>query len=531
MPTPKARLVRRRHRHQSVLYRLTLVVLIAGGLGLVGVGLNQAQRTHEIFEAWRQYRDVADARIAQMLALHRAFGYGGLIHNFKNYVMRKSPRYAERAEANFADLTHAAEELQSLGLGAEDRTALNAIVATAREYYDNIAVARRQFAAGQEPTEVDRWVKVDDTAAFAALRMLESHLGQSQRSFADALDSYEQDSRRQLIGVGLALIGFVGFLGYTATMFRSFYTQTAEQAAELIEEMERKAFVEQALRESEAQLGRYAEELEARVAGRTAELAEALTVAEKATAAKSAFLSVVSHELRTPLTSIQGSLKLLGPVLASCGGIDGAIQEKVGRLLDVALRNSEQLVLLVNDLLDLEKIQAGRMDFKMEPVDVAELVTRAVEDNQGYAQRLGVTIETAPIEKKEGCAVDGDELRLRQVLNNFLSNAAKYTPKGGTVTVSCAPTALGGPDTARTGVRISVADQGPGVPEEFRARIFQPFAQADTELTRKVGGTGLGLAVSKAIAERHDGRISFDSVAGEGATFHLELPLGTVKSA
>ncbi|MBI2262960.1 MAG: response regulator [Caulobacterales bacterium] len=225
---------------------------------------------------------------------------------------------------------------------------------------------------------------------------------------------------------------------------------------------------------------------------------------------KEEFVSTVSHELRTPLTSIAGSLGLLA------GGAAGPLPEKAARLVGIAHANSQRLVRLINDILDIEKIESGKLTLDLSIVDLGEIAGRSVEAMRGLADDLGVEITLTPAEP---APVRADPDRLMQVVTNLLSNACKFSPTGGTVTVSV--------DSRARIARLSVRDQGPGIPEAFRSRIFSKFAQADGSGTRAKGGTGLGLAIAREITERHGGRLWFESPPGEGATFHLELPLSS----
>ncbi len=223
---------------------------------------------------------------------------------------------------------------------------------------------------------------------------------------------------------------------------------------------------------------------------------------------KREFISVVSHELRTPLTSISGALGLIS------SGVTGPLQKPTQDMMNVAYRNCDRLIRLINDILDLEKVESGRMDFHLEPLPLTPLVEQALEANRAYSQPLQVSLKlSSPL---PGAHVRADADRMMQVLTNLLSNAAKYSPPGAGVTV----------DILRRegGIRVSVSDQGPGIPEEFRERIFQKFAQADSSDTRQKGGTGLGLSIVKAIIEKFGGRVGFDSGADEGSTFWFELP-------
>jgi PAS domain S-box-containing protein len=226
---------------------------------------------------------------------------------------------------------------------------------------------------------------------------------------------------------------------------------------------------------------------------------------------KSEFISIIGHELRSPLTSIRGSLGLL------MGGAAGALPERAQRMVEIAQHNAERLVRLINDMLDMEKIESGKMRFDMRPLDVSGLVEQSIEANRGYGEQYSVTFSADPIENN--LKVYGDFDRLMQVMNNLLSNAAKFSPAEGQVRVRVA--------RRSTQVRISVSDLGPGIPESFRPRVFERFSQADTSDARQKGGTGLGLSICRAIVERHDGLIDFETVPGKGTTFWFELPVWT----
>ena len=223
---------------------------------------------------------------------------------------------------------------------------------------------------------------------------------------------------------------------------------------------------------------------------------------------KSEFVSTVSHELRTPLTSIRGSLGLIS------GGIAGVLPDKARGLVDIAKNNCERLIRLINDILDSEKIESGKMQFELRPVDLLPLLEQALADNQGFAAQHNVTLVLQAPRQPLRVNVDSD--RLLQVMANLLSNAIKFSPEGGKVRV------LLGWHAGR--VRVEVGDDGPGIPDEFRKRIFQKFSQADSSDTRQKGGTGLGLNIVKAMLERMEGSIAFDSRVNVGTTFYFELP-------
>ncbi|GGC97011.1 hypothetical protein GCM10011382_29400 [Vreelandella lutescens] len=225
-------------------------------------------------------------------------------------------------------------------------------------------------------------------------------------------------------------------------------------------------------------------------------------------ALKNEFVSTVSHELRTPLTAVTGGLKLV------LGGATGELSGQTRQMLSMALKNSDRLVLLINDLLDIEKLLAGQLNFICRPRELGLLLNAALQENQPYAEQYGVKLRLTPLSAERFINVDA--LRFQQVMANLLSNAAKFSSLNSEVVIFC--------DECDKSVRINVKDMGCGIPEEFRARIFQKFSQADASDRRVKGGTGLGLSISKAISEQMGGTIGFNSVEGEGSTFYVVFP-------
>lgn len=238
-------------------------------------------------------------------------------------------------------------------------------------------------------------------------------------------------------------------------------------------------------------------------------IAEDITERKRIDQMKSEFISTVSHELRTPLTSISGALGLM------VGGSFGVLPEKANKLLITAHRNSKRLALLINDLLDFEKITAGKLQFDMQVQELTPLLEQALESMQEFSSERRVTATLTTNARDTLIKVDSQ--RLMQVLVNLLSNAIKFSPENGRVSVEV--------ETFNDKVVVSVVDHGPGIPEAFRTRIFQRFAQADSSDTRAKEGTGLGLAITRELVERMGGHVDFESVEGEGARFFFELPL------
>jgi PAS domain S-box-containing protein len=224
---------------------------------------------------------------------------------------------------------------------------------------------------------------------------------------------------------------------------------------------------------------------------------------------RSEFTSTLSHELRTPLTSILGSLQLMR------SGVLGDLDKEQDELVEIAEKNSKRLLDLINEVLDIEKIESGRMSLTPEPVALDELLAEALRLNQGFADRFSVKLVLAGDVPR--VMVRADRKRLMQVVTNLLSNAAKFSPPNGSVDVMV---------SRREGnVRVAVGDRGPGIPEAFRGRIFARFAQAHSADSRIKGGSGLGLAISKRLVEMMQGSIGFEDRAGGGTTFFFELPV------
>jgi signal transduction histidine kinase len=188
-------------------------------------------------------------------------------------------------------------------------------------------------------------------------------------------------------------------------------------------------------------------------------------------------------------------------------------------MVAIALRNSERLGRLIDDILDIERIESASVELRPRYLELAEVVRRSLEANQGFAASHGVRLDL--VGHVPHAAVFADEDRLTQVLSNLISNAAKFSPRGETVDLSIVD--------AGDRVRVDVRDRGRGIPPEFTARIFQRFAQADNSDTREKGGTGLGLSIAKALVERMGGRIGFEPAETGGTRFFIELPARRIR--
>jgi PAS domain S-box-containing protein len=233
-----------------------------------------------------------------------------------------------------------------------------------------------------------------------------------------------------------------------------------------------------------------------------------VTKSMAAESAKSEFVSVVSHELRTPLTSIKGALSLISAGITTPGKFD------TPKMLDIALRNTDRLVRLVNDILDIEKIQAGKLEPNFARTNLVDILNSSISDMFGLSQSSQVSI----VSETELSHIDiyGDSDRLTQVMVNLIGNSIKYSPEGGVVTV--AATIVNG------SVMVTIGDEGPGIRPEDHIRIFETFHQSDSSDSRAKDGSGLGLAIAKSIVELHGGSIWVESKLGYGSEFSFTIP-------
>ncbi len=217
------------------------------------------------------------------------------------------------------------------------------------------------------------------------------------------------------------------------------------------------------------------------------------------------FLSTVSHELRTPLTSIRGTLGLLA------SGAVGALSGEVLEVVAVAERNAVRLMALINDILDLERLETGTIELQFAPVSVESILRRALESLPAFGQRHGITVESPEV----SAVIWADADRIVQVFVNLLSNAVKFSPPGGVVTIDVA--------VQDSWVEFRVTDRGRGVRAAGPRALLERFRQVETSDAREKGGTGLGLAISKSIVEQHGGTIGVESEDGSGSTFWFRV--------
>jgi signal transduction histidine kinase len=287
------------------------------------------------------------------------------------------------------------------------------------------------------------------------------------------------------------------------------------------------------LEKTNIRLERFNVDLEQQVSERTKELSKAYRKLMELDKMKTEFLSTVSHELRTPLTSVLGFARIIKKKLESTlfpsvnrdnGKIQRAI-EQVGKNIDIIIAESERLTLLINNILDIAKMEAGKIEWKSEPVSIADIIQRSTEATAPLFEGKRVELK---IEIEDGLPeVKGDRDRLIQVLINLISNAAKFTDEGSVTVRAVRAERIRGAEQGKADelIQVSIADTGVGISEEDQMEIFEKFKQAGDTLTEKPKGTGLGLPICKQIVEYHGGVIWVESEPGKGSTFSFTLPV------
>ncbi len=459
----------RNFRGLAIVAALLIVVVIVGG---ASIGFRVSGLFLQVSHGWVEFQDIPHKKEIQLSNIRRAFGYGGFIHNFKNYVLRQDDKYVQRAKKNMVDLRAAIAAYKALPNADWETSALAQITAVVDDYDGQIANAIRHVRVGSTPTVTDETVEVDDSLAFAALDNLEAVWEQSQRSQTERISEIVAEGRRA-VNLGVALVPVIILCGLGFFLFLKKLTVLTEE----------KIISEQRLQESEVEL-RELNEL------------------------KNKFLGIAAHDLRNPINVIGGMSQMILKLELA--------EEKKREFIGTINRVSGQMLNLLNDLLDISAIESGKFTLRPETCDVADVISERVDLITLNAETKKIVISTE-MDKIPEFSLDRE--RIAQVLDNLLSNAVKFSPAETTVRVTA--TAIDGH------ARIAVHDQGPGIPAEERERLFGTFERLSVQPTGGEKSTGLGLAIVKKIVDAHNGEIFVDSKIGAGTCFTVALPLTT----
>jgi len=448
-------------------------------------------------------------------AIRHELGYGGMIHMFKNYVIRDDHEVLGQLEVNFEHVFEFIEGYRSQSLRDGERQALARIEAVVQEYVAGLQHAFEASNEGVPPLEIDAAVTVDDAPALAAFNVLSRQIAADERAHARSVDRALVRVRNLLntwvtveVLIFLALMFGLGWL-VRARIVRpiSRITRTMSRLADGEHAVSIPAVRQQnEIGEMSRAISVFRDTAVQQLEDRES-LKVAMEGAETANRAKSEFLSSMSHELRTPLNAVLGFSQLLAD------DPEQPLSDSQKDSVDQIWRAGRHLLNLIDDILDLSRIEAGNLEISVEDVDLQSLLQECVTLTSTNATAANITVALDP-----HCrfVLKADYTRLKQVVLNLMSNAIKYNHVGGNVRLAAERRT---PET----VAISISDTGPGIPEERLGDLFQPFNRLGYE-TSAVEGTGVGLIITKELAEAMGGHLEVMSEFGKGCTFTIELP-------
>lgn len=458
-------------------------------------------------------------------AVRDALGYGGMIHQFKNYVLRQDGQRVVAARENLNEALRALQVYQSEGVEHAERAVLADIRKVLSAYAAALTTAERLAGEGSSIEEIDRIIRVDDGPALRGLALLDREIATQSENEARIVG--ETLARAAALTEATSLITATLTLFLTVLALWLLRARIVGPIGRLTGIVLRLAEGDATVRVDDALLGGdeigdmgRAVQVFRQNAIRRERVEEELRLAkeeaERVNDAKSDFLSSMSHELRTPMNAILGFAQLLA------SDPETPLSDEQEYWVKNIHDGGEHLLALINDVLELAHIEAGRVSLSMEAVDATEVVQSCLESALALARKRGVVINDF-VPDDGGLAVMADHTRLRQVLLNLLSNAVKYNRDNGQVFVEARKMANGR-------LRFAVSDTGAGIPEEKQRQLFEPFQRLGHEATN-IEGTGIGLTITRNLVESMGGEIGFVSTEGGGSTFWVELPLAGEEDA
>lgn len=468
-------------------------------------------------------RNIAQKQ-AYLSILRGSIGYGGMIHNFKNYLLRRDKKYLLSTHRSMLEAKIIFSGYRALGVSAEEERAISDIESVTREYIDAITLAEVLIKNKNTISQVDKQVSINDTPALLALLSLTNAVAtlrqEKAKVVSGSISSLTKTIYMAAIGIGLLLVVVILTLAWFVRFrlinpLRKLVTAIGRVNPSVPGQLRLPSIgrVDDELNMVATATNRFLDSMENHL-GKRRNAEKALEIAkeeaENANQAKSEFLSSMSHELRTPLNAILGFTQLMqfNP--------QAPLTEEQKDSTDQIIKGGNHLLELIDQVLELAKIEAGKMSVSIEPVLVHELLNESIAMVETMAEKRNITIDVN-IDDCPNVEAMADYTRLKQVLLNLLSNAVKYNNEGGSISV------ITKIEDGRL-CHISVIDTGPGIPDDQQAGMFQPFNRLGRE-SSEIEGTGIGLVITRKMMHMMKGEIGFESEVGKGTTFWIEIPL------
>lgn len=458
--------------------------------------------------------DQFNTRPELILEIREELGYGGAIHNFKNFILRNEQAYYQKALHGFTEVTELLEEYKTKWIQPSEQESIHTIIGITRNYRQALNQAVKLLANGKTPEEIDEILRINDQSALLAFTALEEATEMQTARNEESIEHNLNEAGFLVKIIPLAIISItIVLLILLSWLLRTQIIRPINQVTRTMNRLlEGDLSIDkhdELLYRGDNEIGQMNQAIDI-FRSNAIDLAKAKEVAErskqyaeKANNAKSMFLSKMSHELRTPLNAILGFSQLLK--------LDSNLNDEQRSQITDIIHAGDHLLALINDVLDLSKIEAGKMDIDIVRVSIKDVLDDCSTYISPLAKQYDVDIN---IELANNFQVMADRTRLKQVLLNFISNAAKYNKPGGSVSVIC---------IEKVGrVRIEVIDTGVGLTRADQEKLFTSFERM-TDKPSEIEGTGIGLVIAKQLIELMGGQIGVKSNPGEGSTFWIEL--------